>query len=309
MYTRHGDPDFNLEAQLLTLCIYKKMAEFKNKDLHVQCQRVGLNMYACLKKENSEMSDNAVIARIHELTKIGLTTIYKYCSLNTPCSREKRVINLHAGSKDGFVPNALLLTAKNITKPSADYHEDMTADLFEKWFVEQLLPNIPPNSVIVMKNASYYSLILNKIPNNSTKKDEILKFMKIKNINIPEKIPVKNELINIIKSRNFQNEYVIDTICSRSGHTLLRLPPYYCIFNPIEMVWGTLLEVCAAQSRPETQIAIGPARPVNALTKGVVRLVQACPTRALGAGAHRCCTSQHRCLSTTSPINGEKTGH
>ncbi|KAJ8940711.1 hypothetical protein NQ318_009114 [Aromia moschata] len=83
----------------------------------------------------------------HDVVKYGWVDDTKNCSLNTPCSRGKRVIILHAGSKDGFVPNALLLSAKNITKSSADYHEDMTADLFEKWFVEQLLPNIPPNSL------------------------------------------------------------------------------------------------------------------------------------------------------------------
>jgi transposase len=176
----------------------------------------------------------------HDVVKYGWVDNTNKCALNTPCSRGKRVIILHAGSKDGFVSNALLLSAKNITKSSADYHEDMTADLFEKWFVEQLLPNIPPNSVIVMDNASYHSRILNKIPNNNTKKDEILKFMQLKNITVPKKIPVKKELIRMIKSRNFKNEYVIDTICSRHGHTLLRLPPYYCIFNPIEMVWGTV---------------------------------------------------------------------
>lgn len=64
------------------------------------------------------------------------------CSLKRPCSGGKRVIVLHAGSNRGFVPNAFLLTAKNIIQSSAmivicDYHEDMTASLFEKWFNEQ----------------------------------------------------------------------------------------------------------------------------------------------------------------------------
>lgn len=33
----------------------------------------------------------------------------------------------------------------------------MGSDIFEKWFREQLLPNYPKNSVIIMHNAFYYS--------------------------------------------------------------------------------------------------------------------------------------------------------
>lgn len=116
----------------------------------------------------------------------------------------------------------------------------MTADLFEKWLKEQLLPNLQPNSVIVMDNASYHSRILNKIPNTSTKKDDILNFMRDKGITIPKKIPVKSELLKIIKTYNFKNEYIIDELCKTHGHILLRLPPYYCIFNPIELIWALL---------------------------------------------------------------------
>lgn len=353
--------------------------EFKNKDLHVQCQRVILNIYECLKKENAESLDKNIIKRISELTKLSVSTIYrvikegtvidhsvkrkrigqkfreisdgdrdvirrivynlykeskvptlemiqeklkdypdykynclatlrgvlidcgfrykkidnrmvimesqrivalrqeylrkikeyrqlgrciiyldetwfdthdvikygwvdnsKNCSLSTPCSRGKRIIILHAGSEKGFVPNGLLLSAKNISQSCADYHEDMTAQLFEKWIVEQLLPNIPSHSVIVMDNASYHSRLLNKVPNNNNKKQDIINFMRNKNINIPEPIPRKKDLLGIIKSLNIKKEYVVDKLCKDKGHTVLRLPPYYCVFNPIEIVWGII---------------------------------------------------------------------
>ena len=110
----------------------------------------------------------------HDVVKYGWVDESDKCTLNGPCSRGKRVIILHAGSDKGFVPNALLLSAKNIKQSSADYHEDMTASLFEKWFIEQLLPNIFPNSVIIMDNASYHSRLQNKVPNSSTKKEEII---------------------------------------------------------------------------------------------------------------------------------------
>lgn len=93
----------------------------------------------------------------HDVVQYGWVDDSKKCTLKAPCNRGKRIIILHAGSENGFIPNCLLLSAKNIKESCADYHEDMTADLFEKWVEQQLLQNIPPNSVIIMDNASYHS--------------------------------------------------------------------------------------------------------------------------------------------------------
>jgi len=31
--------------------------------------------------------------------------------------------------------------------------------------------------------------------------------------------------------------YVIDNMVKNAGHTVLRLPPYHCELNPIELTW------------------------------------------------------------------------
>ena len=49
----------------------------------------------------------------------------------------------HAGSEEGFVPNSLLLCGKNFAKSYADYHEDMKGAVFENWFRNTLLSNLP----------------------------------------------------------------------------------------------------------------------------------------------------------------------
>lgn len=177
----------------------------------------------------------------HDIVQYGWADDSKKCNLSAPCSRGKRIIILHAGSEDGFIPNALLLSAKNIKQSSADYHEDMTAELFEKWAEQQLFPNLKPNSVIVMDNASYHSRLEpdNRIPNTSTKKADIIKFMENKGMDIPAKA-TKKTLLQMVKEQNFKKEYVIDNFFELHGHTILRLPPYYCVFNPIEMVWAAL---------------------------------------------------------------------
>lgn len=139
----------------------------------------------------------------HDVVQYGWVDDSQKCKLNAPCNRGKRIIILHAGSENGFIPNCLLLSAKNIKESSADYHEDMTADLFEKWVEQQLLHNIPPNSVIIMDNASYHSRQKTKIPNTGTKKQDIIKFMENKEMEIPPKT-TKTALLERIKKQNLK---------------------------------------------------------------------------------------------------------
>lgn len=46
--------------------------------------------------------------------------------------------------------------------------------------------------------------------------------------------------MEVLRVKSFEKQYVVDNIAQKYGHTVLRLPPYYCIFNPIELIWGQL---------------------------------------------------------------------
>ena len=52
-----------------------------------------------------------------------------------------RLIILHAGSDSGWVNGAALVFQSK--KATGDYHDEMTAQHFEKWFHDTLMPNIP----------------------------------------------------------------------------------------------------------------------------------------------------------------------
>ena len=56
---------------------------------------------------------------------------------------------------------------------TGDYHKEMNAVNFTKWLTEKLIPNLPPQSAIVMDNASYHSVLVEKCPTTNTKKAEI----------------------------------------------------------------------------------------------------------------------------------------
>jgi len=157
-----------------------------------------------------------------------------------PTARGQRVIILHAGGSNGWVDCALFLACKKMSVAAADYHYDMDSGVFEDWFENKLIPGLPPNSVIVLDNAAYHSRQSLKIPNMGTKKSDILHFMMKKQIPIPSPVPKKEILLGLIKKYNLERQYVVDDLAVRHGHTVLRLPPYFCIFNPIELLWGII---------------------------------------------------------------------
>jgi hypothetical protein len=57
------------------------------------------------------------------------------------------------------------------------------------------------------------------------------------NISYPD-IAKKDYLLALCKQHFKGPVYAVDQIIHAAGHDVIRLPPYYCIFNPIEMVWS-----------------------------------------------------------------------
>jgi len=47
-------------------------------------------------------------------------------------------------------------------------------------------------------------------------------------------------------------EYLVDELTKVHGHTVLRLPPYHCILNPIEMLWSYQKRLVRSQSTVRT---------------------------------------------------------
>ena len=89
----------------------------------------------------------------------------------------------------GTTPMHETVTATGVSKSSickiqkdgitgqADYYDEMDRDTFLKWFRDQLIPNIPHNSVIIMDNASYHSMRSEKAPMLSTRKYNMQKWL------------------------------------------------------------------------------------------------------------------------------------
>ncbi len=77
----------------------------------------------------------------------------------------------------------------------------MTGDHFEEWFRDKLLPNVPPNSFIVMDNASYHSRSCEKVLVSSWCKAKMIEWLVYYDIPFYSHA-LKPELFAIIQSQH-----------------------------------------------------------------------------------------------------------
>lgn len=153
-----------------------------------------------------------------------------------PCRKGNYLIILHAGTRDGFVNNAeLVFQAENKT----NHDNPMNSAFFEKWFRNQLLPNIAPNSAIVMDSASYHSEQLENVPSPSWRKSDIKDWLMKKGVQ-PSDDLLKAELYELSKKFDKGKKYRIDVIAEEAGHMIIRIPPDHCEYNPIEFIWAQM---------------------------------------------------------------------
>ena len=155
----------------------------------------------------------------------------------TVIGKGKRLILLHAGSKSGFIPQAWLCMRTD--GKSADYHSSMNAEVLERWFQEQLLPHIPPHSVIVMDNASYHSRSAKTTPSSNWRKAAIQEWLREEGIDFDPEMR-KVELLELVRPLRQRKEYVLDNLAREAGHDIIMLPPYHCDLNPIELIWAQM---------------------------------------------------------------------
>lgn len=150
-----------------------------------------------------------------------------------PIGKGERLIICHAGTAKGFVKD-VMLTFKS--KKSGDYHEEMNAEVYEEWFKNMLLSLEEP-SIIFIDNAPYHSRQIDKMPTQANKKHEIINWLRDKGENVDESM-LKIELLKILKNKKKPKRYVIDEMAAEYGHIVLRIPPYHCQYNAIELIWA-----------------------------------------------------------------------
>ena len=170
----------------------------------------------------------------------GLSTGHK-----GPHGKGRRLIITHIGSQSGFVDGCLWFFE---SKKSGDYHEEMCGEAFENWF-GKVLPMLETNAVIVLDNAPYHSRRKECLPTTSWKKQQISEWLESKNIPFEDGM-LKKEMLEIVHRYKPQyNKYIIDEMANNDNKTVLRIPPYHCELNAIELVWAQIKGYVGARNR------------------------------------------------------------
>lgn len=161
-----------------------------------------------------------------------------------PSGKGSRLIIAHIGSETGFVNGGLWMFE---SKKGGDYHEAMDGESFEKWF-EKVLPLLDDNAVIVLDNARYHSRKKEKVPNSSWSKGNIQEWLTSKGVVYEDHLLKKQLLLKVQTVRSKNNSYVIDELAKSQNKTVLRLPPYHCELNPIELIWAQIKNSVASRN-------------------------------------------------------------
>lgn len=158
--------------------------------------------------------------------------------IQKPTGKGERLIILNAITQDGWVPNAKVVFKSK--KKTGDYHGQMNAELFQKWFSERLLPNIPENSLIIIDNASYHNTLApGSPPTPNCSKKKIRDWLEANNAPC-NKDCLKSELVELLKKLAPAPVYVVDLMAQNRGHEVVRTPPYHPELQSIETCWGVV---------------------------------------------------------------------
>ncbi|XP_068625066.1 uncharacterized protein [Battus philenor] len=234
-----------------------EIGPFKRTTLHKLLRSIGFKFFK--RGRNSMLTDKDDIyfgrrnylRAIRKARETGKTIFYLdeacvdegYTITNSKnhSDKGKQLIVTHIGSVNGFVDGGLMVFE---SKKGRHCHQVMNPIVFEEWF-SQILRKIPDDSVIVLDSAPYHSRTIEKVPTTNSNKQEIRSWLKEKQISY-EKDMLKRELLNVVKNHKEQYEaYIIDELAKQNNKIVLRIPPYHCDLNPIELIWVKVKEYIA----------------------------------------------------------------
>ncbi|KAJ8713995.1 hypothetical protein PYW08_007615 [Mythimna loreyi] len=210
-----------------------------------QARKTDHNMKVLVERHDIQMRRFKYIKKIREYRAQGRPIVYIDLSYllttrdQNELKKEKESADIHfiiahAGTEAGFIDNACLVSQAY----TPTEHKDFNFGNYVKWINENLLPNLPDRSVIVLD--SKYNIPAEKMPTSATKLSEMQKWLTEKGIQFDSNL-CKVELYGIIKKHKSDlrtcqiNEYI-----KSKGFEILRPPPYHPELNAIENIWKVL---------------------------------------------------------------------
>ena len=132
-----------------------------------------------------------------------------------------------------------------------DYHESMNAENYDKYF-EKVCSLLKSNSLIVKDNARFHSRNSEDYPISKWRKAQIQKWLSENNISFSPDALRSERWILCKRHRVEKTSKIVEEIAKKYGNKVLRLPPYHCELNAIELIWGDEKNYMARENKSMT---------------------------------------------------------
>ena len=156
-------------------------------------------------------------------------------------STEKKEDTVDGGENDSEIAEGIPF--------EEDYHDSMDGESYKCYSEKSICQNIPKHSVIVIDNAPYHSKNTENYPTIKWRKQQFVDWLTEKNMTFPVK-ELRVELWTLVKSeREKFPDKIMETVAKEYGHEILRLLPYHCELNPIELTWAAEKNYVAGENK------------------------------------------------------------
>lgn len=217
----------NMDIRIKRITYLKNLKHYRQKGYPIIfTDEIFLTSHDCIKKRCTENCDKRLIS---------------------PLNKGQQLVIVHAGGLEGFVPNACFMWKLN--KNAEDNNDKMNWPNYMKWVETKLLPNLKPNSMVVIDSAAYHNMQTDKAPTCISRREDMIKWLIDHNIPFYQTMlkPQLYELIRLHKTT--ETRYMFDELLKQHGHIVLRLPRYHSDLNPIELLWVKLKIWLAQQNK------------------------------------------------------------
>lgn len=165
--------------------------------------------------------------------------------IERPSGKGRRWCFIHAVSPGGLLPKCSMVFEGK--KSIGDYHGSFNFEVFYNWFHQQLIPNLPAKSCIVMDRATYHMVPEERLIPAQMKKSDIQNWLTEHQI-FWEEHWLKPKLQETLEQSTDRTP-MVQKDAQQKGFQLLILPVHHPELNPIELVWAIVKNECAKKLR------------------------------------------------------------
>lgn len=169
--------------------------------------------------------------------------------LERPAGKGRRWCFIHAMLETGLIADACYIFEAK--KSTGDYHNMFNAQHFQEWWINQLMPNLPKKTVLVIDRATFHLVPEEQITPAAMRKFELQDWLTEKQIPWEDHW-LKPQLIEKVDA-SIDKTPIVQKFAEQKGHKVLLLPVHHPELNPIETIWAIVKNECGKLLRQGIQ--------------------------------------------------------